>query len=39
MKARLILTWIGPRPLDGVGGRLRKLGKSSHVIAGLALKR
>jgi len=25
MKARLIRTRIGPRPLDGVGGRLRRL--------------
>jgi hypothetical protein len=26
MKARLIRTWIGPRPFDGVAGRLRRLG-------------
>jgi hypothetical protein len=33
MKARLIRTCTGPRPLDGVGGRLRRLRWCGHFIA------
>jgi hypothetical protein len=36
MKARLIRTCTGPRPLDGVGGRLRRLRWCGHFIADLA---
>jgi hypothetical protein len=35
MKARLVRTCTGPRPLDGVGGRLRRLRWCGHFIADL----
>jgi hypothetical protein len=37
MKARLIRTCTGPRPLDGVGGRLRRLRWCGHFIADLGV--